>query len=217
MARGAASKPSPRRGGRPTLAEAAQLDADIREAALTLFLEGGYEGTSMDDIARAAGTTKASLYKRFASKDDVFTSVLAWAMQRPDWPIAEVDPPDIDDLVGALRHIARSSLRRALHPSMVQLSRVATTQGARVPEIGLQAYAANTIRRHRLIVEVLRHHAAKGTIVAADPDTLAEHFMAMVSGMPARLAGFGIQRDAATNERNLEAAVQLFLRSLRPD
>lgn len=206
-----------RRGGRPTREEAAQLDEDVREAALTLFLQHGYEGTSMDDIARAANTTKASLYKRFASKDDVFTSVLAWAMQRPDWPLAESDPPNLDDLEGSLRFIARASLRRALHPSMVQLSRVATTQAARVPDIGLQVYAASTIRRHRMLVELLHRHVANGTIVAAQPDMLAEHFMAMVSGMPARLAGFGIVRSDDVNERYLDAAVQLFLRSLRPD
>lgn len=206
-----------RRGGRPTRAEAAQLDEDVREAALTLFLERGYEGTSMDDIALAANTTKASLYKRFESKDEVFRSVLAWAMQRPDWPLAETDPPDLDDLEGSLRFIARASLRRALHPSMVQLGRVAVAQAGRLPDLGLQAYAASTIRRHRMLVDLLRRHAATGAIVADEPEMLAEHFMAMVSGMPARLAGFGIVRSEAANERALDAAVQLLLRSMRPD
>src|SRR5688500_14843312 len=83
----------PRRGGRPTLAETSRLDQDVREAALELFLEHGYDGTSMDAIARAAGTTKASLYSRFAGKDTVFRAVFEWAMNRPDWPVPEPAPP----------------------------------------------------------------------------------------------------------------------------
>ena len=66
-------------------------------------------------------------------------------------------------------------------------------------------------------MQLLQRHLASGAIVAEHPEVLAEHFMAMVSGMPARLAGFGITRDEATNERYLDAAVRLFLRGLRPD
>src|SRR5438552_9008338 len=86
--------PRARRGGRPTLEQAAQLDRDVREAALSLFLEHGYDGTSMDAIANAAGTTKASLYARFPTKEAVFSSVLEWAIQRDDWPTPEPETPD---------------------------------------------------------------------------------------------------------------------------
>src|SRR3990170_879801 len=86
----------PGRGRRPTLEQAAQLDRDVRDHALHLFLEHGYEGTSMNAIARAAGTTKASLYARFPSKESLFDSVLGWAIQRSDWPAPEPEPPDLD-------------------------------------------------------------------------------------------------------------------------
>ena len=57
-----------RRGGRPTREEASRLDDAVRESALRLFLENGYEGTTMNAIAAAAGTTKPSLYARFPTK-----------------------------------------------------------------------------------------------------------------------------------------------------
>src|SRR5215471_6007964 len=87
-----------RRGGRPTTAETAQLTDAVREAALALFLERGYEGTTLEAIARAAGTTKASLYARFADKETLFVSVVGWAIGRRDWPMPEPPPPDLDDL-----------------------------------------------------------------------------------------------------------------------
>ena len=206
-----------RRGGRPTLEEATHLDKDVREAALKLFLEHGYEGTSMDAIASAAGTTKASVYARFPGKEAVFRAVMEWAVQRADWPVPEPPEPDPgDDLAAALTVIAQAAVRRALDPSMVKLGQVAIAHAARFPELAGRAYAAGYWTRKQLVTDLLRHHARTGAIAADDPDILAEHFLGMVAGAPARLASFGIVRDAADTERHTRTAVGLFLRSLRP-
>lgn len=204
-----------RRGGRPTREQAAQLDREVRDCALRLFLEHGYEGASMDAIARAAGTTKASLYARFPSKEALFDSVLGWAVQRPDWPVPEPDPPDLDDLEGALTAIAHAAQRRALDPAMVKLGRIAVAQASRFPEIARRSQAG-AFWRVQLVVELLKRHAATGAIVADDPEVLAEHFLAMVAGMPARLASLGIVLDAAEQEHRTRVAVQLFRRALAP-
>lgn len=184
---------------------------------MRLFLEHGYEGTSMDAIAAAAGTTKASLYARFPSKEAVFGSVLGWAIQRSDWPMPEPDPPDLDDLEGALTAIASSAMRRATDPAMVKLGRIATAQAARFPDIARRTHAVAFWPRQQLVTELLKRHAEAGAIVADDPEILAEHFLAMVAGMPARLASFGIVPDPSSQERRLQIAVQLFLRGLRHD
>lgn len=204
-----------RRGGRPTLAQAEQLSRSVREQALTLFLEHGYDGTSMDAIAAAAGTTKASLYARFPSKDAVFVSVLKWAVGRPDWPVPEPPAPDLDDLEGALTAIARMAANRALHPSMVKLSRVAAAHADRFPDVARRTSGVS--RRHELMIELLARHTAAGHIVADDPEILTEHFLGMVAGVPARLASFGIVHTVADRERHIASAVRLFMRGLRPD
>jgi len=48
----------------------------VLDAAYHLFLENGFEGTSMDAIARAADVSKPVVYDCFASKDDLFTAML---------------------------------------------------------------------------------------------------------------------------------------------
>ena len=202
-----------RRFGHPTREETAQLDEDIREAALQVFLDRGYEGASVAAIAAAAGTTKASLYARYASKEELFDAVLRWAMGRKDWPYPEPSPPEFDDLDAALMAIAEAAHRRALDPSMVKLSRIAIAQAARFPEL---ARRAGTSPRHQLVVDLLKHHVANGTIVADDVEVLADHFIGLVAGMPARSASLGIVRSAKEEQRRLEIAVDLFLRSLRP-
>jgi AcrR family transcriptional regulator len=209
------TSPTARTTGRPTKERTQQLSEDLRNAALDLFLERGYEGTTLEAIASAAGTTKPSLYVRYPDKESLFTGVVEWAIEQPDWPLAENKPPDLDDLRGALHSVADSAVRRATHPSMVGLTRIVVAQASRFPELAEKTLAANATQA-RLVVELLRRHAATGAIVAEDPEVLAEQFLDLVSARPARLASFGVARNVAAQRRYTDVAVTLFLRGLRP-
>ena len=50
--------------------------ARILEAALALFAQNGYLGTSMSDIAGQLGITKAALYKHYASKQEILDRIV---------------------------------------------------------------------------------------------------------------------------------------------
>lgn len=56
-------------------APAEQRRAQIVEAALACFADKGYRTTTMDDIVRASGLSKGSLYWHFRSKEEVFLAV----------------------------------------------------------------------------------------------------------------------------------------------
>jgi AcrR family transcriptional regulator len=69
----------------------------IQDVALTLFIEEGYDKTSLREIAEKLGVTKAALYYHFPTKEDIITSLLsdriahvealiAWAEQQPRGP-----------------------------------------------------------------------------------------------------------------------------------
>lgn len=51
--------------------------AAIMDAAMKLFLQKGYNGTSMRQIAAEAGITASSIYNHFASKREIFTALFA--------------------------------------------------------------------------------------------------------------------------------------------
>ena len=58
-----------------------RLRADVRrqqllDVALRLFAAGGYNATTMDDIAEAAGVTKPLLYQHFASKRALYLELV---------------------------------------------------------------------------------------------------------------------------------------------
>jgi AcrR family transcriptional regulator len=69
----------------------------IQQIALDLFIENGYEATSLREIAERLGVTKAALYYHFRTKDDIVQSLfddagarvaelIDWAKQQPHTP-----------------------------------------------------------------------------------------------------------------------------------
>ncbi len=48
---------------------------EILDKSLELFADKGYFGTHMDDIAKAVGIKKASLYSHYSGKESIFTAV----------------------------------------------------------------------------------------------------------------------------------------------
>ncbi len=55
---------------------AQQKQAQILQGALKIFLQQGYEGTSMDRVAAAAGVSKITIYKHFQDKEGLFTAMI---------------------------------------------------------------------------------------------------------------------------------------------
>jgi AcrR family transcriptional regulator len=90
----------------------------VLDVAFELFLEHGYDGTSMDAVARAAGVTKPVVYDCFASKEELFTALLRREETRVLGQIAAAlprgadrDDPELvlgDALTAFLRAVADS-------------------------------------------------------------------------------------------------------------
>ena len=60
----------------------------ILETALELFAQSGYLGTSMNDIAKQLGITKAALYKHYTGKREILDSIVE-RMNKMDYERAE--------------------------------------------------------------------------------------------------------------------------------
>src|ERR1700738_4455912 len=96
MARTPTQSPSP---ARP---RAAHLGPEKRrplilDAAFSVFLEHGYDGASMEAVARAAGVTKPVVYACFASKEELFATLLVREEQRMLSQIAAALPTRADE------------------------------------------------------------------------------------------------------------------------
>ena len=110
MSRSTPQEP-PRSAGRPRDPDA---DEAILTATLDLLAAHGYAGISTDRIAAAAGVSKATIYRRWASKDDLLVAA-AQSLAR------EVPAPDTGSLRDDLAHIAQGLATVFAHPRTARL------------------------------------------------------------------------------------------------
>ncbi|MBM36487.1 MAG: TetR/AcrR family transcriptional regulator [Actinomycetota bacterium] len=84
---------------------AAERREQLLDVAMTAFAANGYHGTSMNDVAKAAGITKPVLYQHFASKRDLYVELVDDVADRlANEVVSAVDPADthFQRTVGAL-------------------------------------------------------------------------------------------------------------------
>lgn len=203
-----------RQAGRPTREETARLDEEIRLAAVRAFIDRGFDGVTMEEIARAAGVGKPSLYARYSDKVELFAAVVPWALQHLKWSAPDIVIDD-GDLRASLLSFARAAYARSVDPMMVGLFRMAMAESPRFPQIALTADEITRSPLVRLVVELLQRHAADGELDVADVETAAEHFVGMVHLTPLTFAAFGFRRDDASDDAQLRSAVDLFLDGIR--
>lgn len=108
--------PAPRPPGRPRSSHA---DAAIINAVLGLLAEGtSLEALSMEAVAARAGVGKATIYRRFADKDDLVLAAVEAVKPRPPEPEGKSVR---DDLLAIARHVAkiRMGMAAQILPCMV--------------------------------------------------------------------------------------------------
>ena len=91
--------PRPSRGGRP---RDPSRDGVIRAAILRLLADVGYGALTMDAVASEAGVGKATIYRRWRTKQDLVVDTIS------DLNRADASPPDTGSLEGDLRQMLRS-------------------------------------------------------------------------------------------------------------
>lgn len=121
------------RGGRPSAEQVGDVDRRILEAATRLFLHQGFDATNCDQIAARASAGKASIYARYANKEELFIAVVRHNIERTLTP-----PKDFPAGLTSrerLRAVGNALLAHALQPEVVALMRVVMTTAYRLPEL----------------------------------------------------------------------------------
>jgi AcrR family transcriptional regulator len=109
-----------RRRGRPPKAGAADTKEMLLQAALALFADRGYEGTSVRDIARSVGLSESGLYAHFSGKRAVFDAVFARLGPLSAISALDVEDPD-GDPAGLLRALVARLMTEWSTPAARQL------------------------------------------------------------------------------------------------
>ena len=207
---------APKRGGRPSKAQAEQLGDHILDIATELFLAEGYGATSIEAIAQRAHVAKRTLYSRFEDKPALFAAVLHRIVERL-YPPSNVPLYEGGSCEAVLVRLARLLLRAALTPQALALSRLVLAESSRFPDLTrVVAREGATSPAIRGIAALLETETRAGRLHVDDPAFAAEHFIQMVIVLPQRRAyGLGTPMAEEELDRWADRTVDLFLNGCR--
>jgi TetR/AcrR family transcriptional regulator, mexJK operon transcriptional repressor len=201
-----------RRGGRPKAADVDKLNQDIITAAGDLFMEFGFDGTSMDAIAERARISKRTLYLRHKDKSALFNTVVYELLGRFLVPL-ELSRYTASDLDSALLLIGRDMVTSVTRPEFLAVYRLVTFEAQRRPEFGRWINDARRRPAIQVIGAILQQHQDE-----LRPDVLdsaPEHFLSVTVDVGLRMGVFGIKMTPRQIESHLNAAVDFFLNGVR--
>jgi AcrR family transcriptional regulator len=151
----------------------------LTDVALEVFARKGFDGASMDDVARAAGITKAAIYHHVAGKEELLERGLRRALDAL-FPIFDEPQSREGDPGTRLRHIVR---------------RVALTTMELLPELSVlfRVRGNSTVERRaieqrrrfdRMLAEVIAQAQATGSVRSSlDPGLTARLIFGMTNSV----------------------------------
>jgi AcrR family transcriptional regulator len=200
-------------GGRPTREEAERRHRDLRAVATRLFLEKGWDATSVDEISRVSGVAKRFIYARYQDKTALFISALERFIAEQIGTLHSPAPPPTD-VEAALVAFGARLLELALQPDALAFLRLFIAQAPRFPDLAKLFVERNRQRNLGEIARVMAAYRDRGAI-EGDLEMRAEQFFILVVGIPQRLAMLVGRETRQEEEQRLRAAVRLFLDGCR--
>lgn len=186
----------------------------ILEGARRVFLSDGFDGASMNDVARAAGVSKGTLYVYFDSKEALFEALIR--AERPDQAERFVAlDASATDVPAVLSAVATALLEALAQPQAVAHVRMVLGVAAKFPQIGRAFYEAGPLHGAEKLAAWLALQKAAGRLTLDDPLTAAHQFFDLAKAGLIGPLYFGLRDRLFKDEidRNVRSAVALFMAS----
>ena len=150
----------------------------IVRAAVEEFRTAGYEATSMDRIAAAAGVSKRTVYNHFPSKDELFTLMLEHLWESSSGSVDLAYRPD-QPLDKQLRQLLMQKLEVLGDQSFIDLARVAMAEIIHSPERA-QAIVCRMGEKDSAETAWIRAAISDKRLAKVDPDFASHQLQGLV-------------------------------------
>ena len=186
----------------------------ILRGAKAAFLELGYEGTSVDEIARRAGVSKATLYGHFEDKKAVFKAFVNAECQEQLLRMLTIESSD-ETIAESLHRIARNYVECLVSPLALDFFRLVVAECQRFPDIGHEFFDSGPDIAIRRLTEVLTAADARGDLHVEDPELAAHQFTSLCKAelFYKRLLGVKLVASPSEIDQAANEAVATFLKA----
>ncbi len=189
----------------------------ILEGARSVFLSQGFDRASMDEIARAAGVSKGTLYVYFSNKQGLFEELIIEDRRAQAEQIVDVDLAD-PDVRGVLTRFGVSLCEMLQRPETVALIRMVIAASGQFPEIGRTLYASGPGHGIQRISAYFDAQVARGGLVIPDTELTAAQFIELCLCRHMKPLLFSVSGPASREkiEANVTSAVDMILARYAP-
>ncbi|BAR54668.1 AcrR family transcriptional regulator [Bradyrhizobium diazoefficiens] len=187
----------------------------ILDGARKVFMDLGFDGASMGEIARAAQVSKGTLYVYFADKCALFEAILEQEALQHGQVVFNFDPAR--DAETTLNEFGRAYIHLLCRPGGGSAIRTVMAIAERMPDVGRRYYARVLDKTINRLSDYLKAHAAAGDLTIDDCDLAASQFMELCKA--SLFLPFVFQAAPAPSEERMtevvDSATRMFLAAYR--
>jgi AcrR family transcriptional regulator len=187
----------------------------ILDGARNVFMDLGFDGASMSEIARAAGVSKGTLYVYFADKNRLFEAMVedeAFAKAKTGY---NLDPER--EVETTLREFGRNYIGSICRPGGGSSIRTVMAIAERMPEVGRRFYENVLAKTIDSLAEYLQAHVRPNDLAIDDCQLAAAQFLQMCQAT--LFLPFVFQAEPAPSADRIahvvDSATRLFLQTYR--
>jgi AcrR family transcriptional regulator len=185
----------------------------VMEGARTVFLSQGFDGASMNDIARVAGVSKGTLYVYFDSKEQLFEALIREGRkQQAERLVFPSDPGDAREL---LRGFGRRLIEMMTRPETIAHLRVVIAATGKFPRLGQAFFEAGPCHGVRNLDAQLVKLCETGALEIENTERAAQQFIDLCKSGVFNPVLFGAVEtvDPRDIDSAVDAAVDVFMRA----
>ncbi|TDD10964.1 TetR/AcrR family transcriptional regulator [Nonomuraea diastatica] len=189
----------------------------ILQAATEVFLQSGYLGASMDQVAARAAVSKQTVYKQFEDKEHLFAEIILGTNDQVVSGFAQAanDLDQTTDAQQGLRKVARGFIEILTQPDVIRLRRLVMAEADRFPALSGAWFERGFHRSLVLLGEAMQRLADRGILRdLPDPTLAAYQFAGLIMYKPMNQVMFlGTLAGPPVDEleRIADEAVKVFL------
>lgn len=200
-------------GAEPQIREPeAKKRREIIDGARRVFFDKGFDGASMDEIARASGVSKATIYVYFDSKEALFQSLVETDRRKSAERLFEFDDNDPD--INALLHrIGVSFMTMMVQPDHIRLVRMVIGAAEKFPAVGRTFFETGPCHGGRRLAALFARQTELGHLAVEDCEAAAFQFFNLCQGNLAKGLLFGLHEQPGPEqiEATVKGAIRVFL------
>ena len=187
----------------------------ILDGARKVFMDLGFDGASMGEIARAAGVSKGTLYVYFTDKNRLFEAIVEEETLEQGNTAFNFDPAR--DVQTTLLEFGEAYMQLLCRPRGGSAIRTVMAIAERMPDVGRRFYEHVLEKTIERLASYLRVHVEAGDIAVDDCTLAASQFMLMCQA--SLFLPFIFQAAPAPSEEKItqviESATRMFLSAYR--